>query len=194
MNSHANIPILSDRPPGSRARNAPNTVVAVLLLCLISIAVGSLVGCSGASESPSDAEGTLLTDQEVKRIVVGDEQTALSLADTALDDDALAKLDGIERLTVLDLSGTQVTDRGLRHLARAVNLRKLNLSRTALTEAALSDLKRLPNLIEVKLHGTAVSRKSQLAMIRFLKPRYQAYYQPVIYRKLPADYSHGPSE
>lgn len=70
----------------------------------------------------------------------------LSVADSAVDDAGLAKLESLAALEELNLDGTKVTDLGLAHLERMTRLRQLSLRRTLVTPGGIAALQRaLPN-------------------------------------------------
>lgn len=81
----------------------------------------------------------------------------LSLAKTAITDDALAQLGYFKQLHKLDLSGTNLRGSGLKHLKELSELRELNLACPMLTEAFLPALQELPLLRRLSLANTAIT-------------------------------------
>src|SRR5262249_48686392 len=72
----------------------------------------------------------------------------LVLSNTRITDAALACLRKLPALEILYLTGTAVTDRGLEHLEHLPRLRELWLYKTALGDAAVDRLRRkLPKLV-----------------------------------------------
>ncbi len=76
---------------------------------------------------------------------------------TAVKDDDLAKLNGLENLTTLNLAYAGITDAGLAHLANLKNLESLDLHFTQLRGPGLEHLTRLKNLSTLNLGGTHVT-------------------------------------
>jgi uncharacterized membrane protein len=94
----------------------------------------------------------------------------LTLADTAITDNAFPAIAKMTNLTRLDVSRTAATDRGLQALAPLVQLEALNLYGTRVTDAGLAPLAALPRLRRVYLWQTDVT-PAGVERLRASKPR-----------------------
>jgi hypothetical protein len=81
----------------------------------------------------------------------------LFLSGSALTDDGLSRLRGLNRLRSLQLDGTKVTDVGLGALERFTCLFYLNLSNTDVGDAGVHRVKHLNALQTLGLRGTRVT-------------------------------------
>lgn len=89
-------------------------------------------------------------------------------APPTVDDDALARLAGLESLAVLDLADCHsVTDSGLSHLRNLPRLTYLILRGTRVTDAGISNLRNLPQLTDLDLSATQITDRG-LAELHYL--------------------------
>ena len=136
--------------------------------CLLAAILGS--GCGTSGPRLSDAEKQ--TQEQAMAMVdtLGGEYRAnqdhadaplrlVHLANTAVQDDDLAKLVGLSYLENLNLQATGISDNGLVPLAALTSLVELNLSNTKITDAGLEHLQGLSNLKGLYLRYTPVSEQ-----------------------------------
>jgi hypothetical protein len=81
----------------------------------------------------------------------------LSLNDTAITDDGLSHLSGMQSLQKLWLHHTGISDAGLSHLKPLQSLRHLDLSQTRISDDGLAELECLKSLESLVVIDTAVT-------------------------------------
>lgn len=81
----------------------------------------------------------------------------LDLADTAVGNQGLRSLTGLDSLDSLTLSRTAVTDEGIRWLTANRDLCRLGLQGVKVGDAALKEIRKLPRLRELFLGQTAIT-------------------------------------
>lgn len=96
---------------------------------------------------------------------------SLAAGEAAIDDAALAHLQGLSNLATIELSGQPITDDGLKHLAELPCVQKLYLDGTKITDAGLAHLKGLKHVEVLAVNETAVtgSGLSQLGAMTQLR-------------------------
>jgi hypothetical protein len=78
----------------------------------------------------------------------------VSLTDSLVDDDGLARIAEIPNVRALYLDNCrEITPAGMAHVARLEELQKLSLSKTAVDDASLQHLRDLTQLVELNLFG-----------------------------------------
>jgi hypothetical protein len=101
--------------------------------------------------------GTRVSDAEIERLAVFPGLQTLSLFDSAIGDDGLAKLGPCQSLDTLYLGRTRVTDTGLKHLTQFQTLKNLGLSDTRVSDQGIRQLASLANLRTINVHRTQVT-------------------------------------
>ena len=81
----------------------------------------------------------------------------IDLQHTALTDEGLSQLAGLDSLRRLRIDGTQITTAGLAHLEGLEKLEMLNVSQTAIDDDAVVHLARLGNLQELHTWRTQIT-------------------------------------
>ncbi len=82
---------------------------------------------------------------------------AISFGGSAMNDEGLKELAGLQNLQSLDISHTQVTDSGLGQLAANKNLQNLDLGASTVTDAGLKQLASVKSLRKLYFGSTAVT-------------------------------------
>ncbi|MCF6310861.1 MAG: hypothetical protein L3J39_00265 [Verrucomicrobiales bacterium] len=82
---------------------------------------------------------------------------AISFGGSAMNDEGLKELAGLQNLQSLDISHTQVTDAGLGQLAANKNLQNLDLGASSVTDAGLKQLATVKSLRKLYFGSTAVT-------------------------------------
>lgn len=100
---------------------------------------------------------TAITNEGLRQIAGLQELRSLDVSATAVSDDGIAHLAGLRRLQTLVLSATGVTDRGLEQLSTLKELQRLALVGTMVSDAGLPALARLPELMELDLDGCDIT-------------------------------------
>jgi hypothetical protein len=108
--------------------------------------------------------GRLRTD-DLKSIAERSSLRRLEFQDFDIDDDALARFDGMNALTMVSLRDSRgVTDAGLKHLAGLTNLESLDLHGLPVTDDGLKHLEGLQNLRSLDMTNTRVTPEGRAAL------------------------------
>jgi hypothetical protein len=100
----------------------------------------------------------------------------LYLNDSAIGDEAMARVRTLTRLEVLAVHGcTAITDAGVAHLAGLRRLKGLALSQTQITDAGLRCLKGLKGLHDLDITGTHVTNAG-VGELQLALPKLEIYY------------------
>ncbi len=114
-----------------------------------------------------DAEST--TDERLASLEPIAEHIAhLDLAETAITDAALAKIERMKHLVRLDLNRTAITDAELERLAKLPHLRYLNLYGTGVSDAGLTHLAGMKSLRAVYLWNSNATPRGAKALAEAL--------------------------
>jgi hypothetical protein len=116
-----------------------------------------------------------VTDAQLTRIRLINQDLGLMLNNCPITDDGLASLEGKHNLRWLELRKTKITDEGIKHL-RGTDLEELDLSATKVDDAGLANLGEidLPNLKTLALEGLGkvtdegISHLSRFKSLEFL--------------------------
>ena len=101
--------------------------------------------------------GTQVSDAQLERLSVFPELKTVSLFDSAIGDDGLAKLGPCPALEILYLGRTHITDAGMKQLTRFPTLKNLGLSDTQVSDQGIRQLASLANLRTINVHRTQVT-------------------------------------
>ncbi len=99
---------------------------------------------------PFDEQMIIKYNRELKFLKSLNKLKILSLAESWLDDKALADLSSLTSLRKLDLSYTEITDKGLKHLMGLKNLGELYILENKISKVAVQKLKKA--LPKCKIH------------------------------------------
>lgn len=100
-----------------------------------------------------------LADADLDQVARFSEMTDLSLEQTSIGDDGIARLAALEKLEWLNLFRTRITDESLKTLSRMKSLTHLPLGETRLSDRGLTHLAELPRLEYLGLRGNRITDK-----------------------------------
>ena len=103
------------------------------------------------------AEGSYITDQQMKIIARMVALRELNVARSRITDIGLSHIISLKRLRSLDIRDTMISDLGLKHVSRLRQLQSLNLTGTKIVGAGLKHLSGLKALRGLSVANTAVS-------------------------------------
>jgi hypothetical protein len=104
-----------------------------------------------------DAQGSSITDSDLRDLYDVTSLTHLNLRGTRVTDQGLIRLKGLHQLSHLNLRDTTVGDAGMAQLSQLDNLSELDLADTGVTDSGLANLSRLPRLAQLDLSGTRIT-------------------------------------
>jgi len=102
-------------------------------------------------------KNTRVSDEGIAKLAQMRTLTTLSLSGTDISDDGLCYIQNLDRLTRLGLRRTRISDAGLRHLSDMPSLEAVSLSDTSVTDSGLLYLRGLSRLNQLALDGTEVT-------------------------------------
>jgi Leucine-rich repeat (LRR) protein len=99
-------------------------------------------------------EGPGITDQLVPRIAKQQELVSLTLKNTLIGDDGLAKLAGLPKLKIIDVRvAPMITDRGMESLVKMASLKAVRLVGGNITDRGVITLLQIPQLSELDVRN-----------------------------------------
>jgi Leucine Rich repeat len=109
-----------------------------------------------------------ITDAELPKIAVISQDINLVLASCPITDDGLSRIAGKTNIRWLSLAKTAVDDDGMKHL-RGMNLRSLDLSATKITDSGLAALGEcdFPRLKEIAFEHTSITDAGLMHLANF---------------------------
>jgi hypothetical protein len=116
--------------------------------------LGELLGQTYPQLDQAYRESLQVTDQDLA--FVDHRARNLCLSHTAVTDQGLARLSGMDQLEWLDLSFTSIGDEGLAQFSAAMKLNQLNLEATRVTDAGLDVVAQFRQLEELDLSQTVI--------------------------------------